>query len=149
MPDPLPRIAAVDHGTRRVGLAVTDPFRLFAQPLGTFSPAEAVAELQALHAHHPLAAIVVGWPLTEMGEEGVATRRVTPYIGRLRNALPGVPVVTQDERYTSRRAVDALVEAGVRQGARRRAKQTGRLDAAAAALILQDFLDEGYLPDDR
>jgi putative Holliday junction resolvase len=132
----------VDYGTHRVGLAVTDPFRLFAQPLGTFSPEEAVAQLKTLHAREGLAAVVVGWPLTETGEEGVATRRVTPYLGRLRNALPGVAVVTQDERYTTRRASEAFVESGVRKRARRRAKQTGRLDAAAAAVILQDYLDD-------
>jgi putative Holliday junction resolvase len=132
----------VDYGTRRVGLAVTDPLRLFAQPLGTFSPEEAVVQLRVLHAREGLEAVVVGWPLTEAGEEGIATRRVTPFLGRLRNALPGVAVVTQDERFTSRRAAEALVEAGVRKQARRTAKRRGRLDAAAAALILQDYLDE-------
>jgi putative Holliday junction resolvase len=137
-----PRLAAVDYGTRRVGLAVTDPLRLFAQPLGTFSPAEAVARLQALHAREGLEAVVVGWPLTEEGAEGKATRRVAPFLGRLRNALPGVAVVTQDERFTSRRAAAALVEAGVRKGARRRAQKDGRLDAAAAVFILQDYLED-------
>jgi len=146
VPDPQPRIAAVDYGTRRVGLAVTDPLRLFARPLGTFPPDEAVAQLVALHAREGLEAVVVGWPLTEAGEEGKATRRVAPFLGRLRNVLPGVAVVTQDERFTSRRAAEALVESGVRKGARRRARQTGRLDAAAAALILQDYLDEGRMP---
>ena len=85
---------------------------------------------------------MVGWPLTEAGEEGIATRRVEPFLGRLRNALPGVPVVIQDERYTTRRAVEALLESGVRKKARRQAKQKGRLDAAAAAVILQDYLDD-------
>lgn len=140
--EPQPRIVAVDHGTRHVGLAVTDPLRLFARPLGTYAPAEAVAEIQALHAREPLALIVVGWPLTEDGEEGTQTRRVMPYLGRLRNALPEVPVVTQDERYTSRRAEQALAEAGVGRAKRAQAKRRGRLDAAAAAFILQDYLEE-------
>ena len=134
-----PRIAAVDYGTRRVGLAVTDPLRLFAQPLGAFPPDQAVAELQHLHERDGLATVVVGWPLLEDGTEGKATRRVEPYVGRLRNALPGVVVVKQDERYTSQRAAEALVAAGVRKKARR---EKGRLDAAAATLILQDYLDE-------
>jgi putative holliday junction resolvase len=142
VPDPQPRIAAVDFGPRHVGLAVTDPLRLFAQPLGTFPPDEAVAQLRALHAREGLEAVVVGWPLTEVGEEGIATRRVAPFVGRLRNALPGVAVVTQDERHTTRRAAEALMEAGVRKKARYEAKRRGRLDAAAAAVILQDYLDE-------
>src|SRR5690606_39271046 len=80
VPDPQPRIAAVHYGTRRVGLAVTDPLRLFARPLGTFPPDEAVAQLVALHAREGLEAVVVGWPLTEAGEEGKATRRVAPFL---------------------------------------------------------------------
>lgn len=132
----------MDYGTRRVGLAVTDPLRLFVRPLGTFPPAEAVARLQELHAREGLEAVVVGWPLSAVGEEGKATRRVAPFLGRLRNALPGVAVLTQDERFTSRRAAAALVASGVRQQARRKAQRDGRLDAAAAALILQDYLDE-------
>ncbi|NNF56727.1 MAG: Holliday junction resolvase RuvX [Rhodothermaceae bacterium] len=135
-----PRIAAVDYGTRRVGLAVTDPLRLFAQPLGAFPPDEAVRQLQRLHERDGLATVVVGWPLLEDGTEGKATRRVEPFVGRLRNVLPGVVVVKQDERYTSQRAAEALVVAGVRKKARR---EKGRLDAAAATLILQDYLDEG------
>jgi putative Holliday junction resolvase len=133
------RIAAVDYGTRRVGLAVTDPLGLFAQPLGAFTPEEAVAVLRRLHADDGLEAVVVGWPLQEDGAEGKATRRVEPFVGRLRNALPGVAVVKQDERYTSARAAEALVAAGVRKKARR---QKGRLDAAAATFILQDYLED-------
>ena len=134
-----PRIAAVDYGTRRVGLAVTDPLRLFAQPLGAFPPDEAVRQLQRLHERDGLATVVVGWPLLEDGTEGKATRRVEPFVGRLRNVLSGVAVVKQDERYTSQRAAEALIVAGVRKKARR---EKGRLDAAAATLILQDYLEE-------
>jgi len=129
----------VDYGTRRVGLAVTDPLRLFAQPLGTFSPGEAVERLKQLRDGDGLETVVLGWPLTEAGEEGPATRRVEPFFGRLRNALPGVAVVKHDERFTSRRAAEALVQAGVRKKARR---EKGRLDAVAATLILQDYLEE-------
>lgn len=137
--EPLPRIAAVDYGTKRVGLAVTDPLRLFAQPLGAFPPDEAVAELRRLHERDSVATVVVGWPLTEAGEEGKATRRVEPFLGRLRKALPGVAIERQDERYTSQRAAEALAAAGVRKKARR---AKGRLDTTAAVLILQEYLED-------
>ena len=74
-----------------------------------------------------------------MGAEAEAVARVRPYVGRLKKALPGVRVETQDERYSSRRAVDGLVKAGVGRKGRR---DKGRIDAAAAAVILQDYLDE-------
>lgn len=133
------RIAGVDYGNRRVGLALTDPLALFAQPVGTFAPGEALTRLTALHAEHGLAAVVVGWPLEADDSEGRAVDRVRPFVGRLKKCLPGVRVELQDERDTSRRAVAALVEAGVPRGARR---QKERVDAAAAVLILTDWLDD-------
>ncbi len=106
----LSRIVAVDYGTKRVGVALADPLRLFAQPYGTFSQDEAVARLRTLHAQQGLAVVVVGWPLTEAGEEGAATQRVQQYINRLRKVLPGVALVKWDERYTSELAKERLKE---------------------------------------
>lgn len=135
-----PRVAAVDYGARRVGLAVTDPLGLFAQPVGTFAPGEALDRLAALHADGGgLAAVVVGWPLDAAGQEGASVDRVRPFVGRLRARLPGVAVEVQDERDSSRRAVEALVAAGVPRGARR---EKSRIDAAAAVVILTDWLEE-------
>lgn len=136
-----PRIVGVDYGTRRVGLAMTDPLGLFAQPLGTFAPGEALTRIGVLHAAHGLSAVVVGWPLDGDGDgaEGAAVARVKPFVGRLRRVVPGVAVEMQDERDSSRRAVAALVAAGVPRGARR---DKGRVDAAAAVVILTDWLEE-------
>ncbi len=135
---PSPRIIAVDYGTKRVGLALADPLRLFAQPYGTFSQDEAVDRLKQMHAGEGLAVVVVGWPLTEAGAEGPATERVQQYINRLRNALPGVELVKWDERYTSELAREQLKQAG---GPRKRRADRGRVDAAAAGIILQEYLD--------
>jgi putative Holliday junction resolvase len=134
-----PRIAAVDYGTKRVGLAVADPLRLFAQPLGTYPPDDAVEQLRALHRTDGLEALVVGWPLTPEGEEGAAVERVRPFFNRLRNAFPGVDLVAWDERFSSARAKEAIRAAGAGRKARR---DKGRVDRAAAAIILQEYLDE-------
>src|SRR5688500_15101885 len=139
------RLVGVDHGGKRVGLAVADPLRRFAQPLGTFGPADAVDRLRSLHAAEGIEIVVGGWPLTPDGQAGPATRRVGPYVQRIRRPLPGVPVITLDERDSSRRAAEALVTAGARRVSLR---DPGRIDAAAAALILQDYLD-GELPRDE
>ncbi len=135
---PVPRIVAIDYGTKRVGVALADPLRLFAQPLGTFSPHEAVERLQRLHAEEGLSVIVIGWPLTEAGGEGPATERVQEYVNRLRNALPGVEVVKWDERYTSELAKRRIYASG---GTRKRRAEKARVDAAAAGIILQEYLD--------
>lgn len=132
-----PRIAAVDVGTRRVGVSLADPLGLFAQPVGAYPPGEALRVLARLHEEHGLSVVVVGWPLDEDGREGAAVLRTKPFAGRVRALLPGVQVETYDETGSSKRATEALVAAGVRKGARR---APGRRDSAAACIILTDYL---------
>ena len=84
-------------------------------------------------------AVVVGWPLDAAGGEGAAVDRIRPFVGRLKKALPGARVELQDETLSSRRAMAELVAADV---SRKRRRQRGTLDAAAACVILQDWLDE-------
>lgn len=139
MPSHAPRIVAVDPGSRRVGLALADPLRLFAQPWGTFPPDRALEALRRLHAEEGIAAIVLGWPLEPDGTEGPAVARVRPFYNRLRRTFPRVAIVPWDERGSSRRAAEVLRAAGVRKKER---AAKGRLDRAAAAVILQEYLDE-------
>ena len=135
---PTPRVAGVDYGARRVGLAVTDPLRLFARPVGTYGPGEALRVLAELAAAD-VGVIVVGWPVLDDGTEGAAVDRIRPFLGRLKKAAPHAEVVLQDERDSSRRALAGLVEAGA---SRQRRRDKATLDAAAACVILQDWLDE-------
>lgn len=132
------RIVGVDVGTKRVGLAKSDPLRLFSQVEGTYPPEEALSVLRSLAREEGIDGIVVGWPLTEDGKEGEATEMVDAFVERIREALPGVDVVRRDERHTSEMAKDLLRRAGVSQPGR---YDKGRVDAAAAAVILQDYLD--------
>jgi putative holliday junction resolvase len=132
-------VAAVDYGPRRVGLAMTDGLSLAAHPVGTFSPDAALERLHALHAAHGLARILVGWPLGPGDTEGPAVARVRPSLGRLRRAFPDVPVEPYDERDTSREAAAALHAAGRWRAVRR---DRGRLDAAAACVLLEHYLEE-------
>ena len=132
-----PRVAGVDYGARRVGIALADPLRLFARPLGVYAPGEALRVLARLHETDGLETVVVGWPLLHDGTEGAAVDRVRPFVGRLKKATPGATVKLQDEHGSSRRALAELVEAGARKRRRRQP-----LDAAAACVILQDWLDE-------
>ena len=118
---------------------MADPFRMFAQTIGTYSPDLALIELLRINRESGIELIVMGWPLNLDGEENAVTQWVQEYIRRIEKKLPGVPVVKYDERYSSRRASSALVDAGIKKKAR---AKKGRLDAAAAAIILQDYLDE-------
>ena len=129
-----PRIVSVDYGTRRVGLSIADPLRMFAQPLDTHSPESAIEKLVAIHQNEKIEVIVIGWPLEEDGSEGCATRRVNEYILRLLNRMPDVHVVRWDERYTSEEA-KTMLRGRSYQGKR------GLVDQVAAGIILQEYLD--------
>jgi putative Holliday junction resolvase len=132
------RIVGVDVGTKRVGLAVADPLRLFARPHGTYDPGEALDVLRTIRGEEGIERLVVGWPLTEAGAAEEATEMVQSYVDRIREDVGEVPVSREDERYTSEIAKDLLRRAGVRQPGR---YDKGRVDAAAAAVILQGYLD--------
>ena len=133
------RIVGVDVGTKRVGIAVADPLHLFAQTRGTYPPEEALEALREMSDEEGIDTIVVGWPLTEEGTAEDATDMVESYVDRIREALGEVTVVREDERYTSEIAKDLLRRAGVSQPGR---YDRGRVDAAAAAVILQGYLDK-------
>ncbi len=132
------RAVGVDVGTKRVGIAVADPLQLFAVPHGTFAPEEALDALRSLDEDDGIDTIVVGWPLTEEGKVGDAIEMVEDYVERIEDVLTSVEVVRRDERFTSEIAKDLLRDAGVTQPGR---YDKGRVDAAAAAVILQDYLN--------
>jgi len=133
-----PRVIGIDVGTKRVGIAKSDPLHSFSQVHGTFSPSEALEEVQRMDEEEGITLFVVGWPLSLEGEENDATAFVDTFVEKLEEVVPGVEVARQDERFSSEIAIGALREAGVRQPGRH---DKGRVDAAAAAIILQDYLD--------
>ncbi len=134
---PSKRIVGIDYGTRRVGIAVTDPLALFAQPHGTFSPEDALVELSRINSVDGISTIVIGWPLTPAGEEGRMTNLVQEYINRLKKRFPLIEVVTWDETNTSVSAEEILRASGAK---RKKRREKGVLDRLAAAVILQEFL---------
>lgn len=133
------RILGVDVGSKRVGLARTDLLRTNANPFGTFPPDQSIKEIEKQVANEgPVKAIVVGWPLTPQGDPTDATELVKNYIKTLEKKIRDVKIYKMDERYTSRQALKILVDAGVPKKKRR---EKGRVDQAAAAVILQQFLE--------
>lgn len=133
-----PRIMGIDFGLVRVGLAIADPLRLFATPYGTFTRKEAISRLVDVRDREGLERIVLGWPLRLDGTEGETVSLVRKFERQVEGALPGVPIVRWDERYTS-----VMAERAVRSSGRRRTvrSEKHRIDAAAAAILLQSYLD--------
>jgi len=132
------RIIGIDVGTKRVGLARSDLLRTSANPAGTFSPEQVFSELEKYQEEYPIRAFVVGWPLTTSGEENESTKMVEGFIKKLNRLFPDIPVYKMDERYSSKQAVQNMIQSGVPKMKRR---EKERVDKTAAALILQKFLE--------
>lgn len=133
------RIVGIDYGTKRVGIAIADPLRMFCQPVGTYSPEEALGVLDKINAETWLEFVVVGWPLELDGKEGIAALRVQQYVNRLKKRYKKATFVLQDERYSTERAKELIKESG-----RPSLRKTGRerVDTAAAGIILQEYLED-------
>jgi putative Holliday junction resolvase len=133
------RVLALDVGTRRLGVAVSDPTGTVASPLATVprrTPAEDAHALSALAAEQDATTVVVGLPVTLAGREGPAAAAVRAYLDELVPLLPGLAVELTDERLSTVAAERALVGGGVRRRARREV-----VDQVAASVFLQTWLD--------
>lgn len=139
------RVMALDLGEKRIGIAVSDPTRTIASPfmvLNRKSRADDFARYLAIVEEQAVTLIVVGLPITLGGEEGQRAAWVRDYAEDFGRHID-IPIVFQDESLTTVTATDALHAQG-----RRGRKLKDRVDAIAATLILQSYLDAQSYPDD-
>jgi putative Holliday junction resolvase len=132
------RILALDHGTKRIGIAVSDELKMIAQPL-EFVPAEPFADflarLKELLLQKEVEMVLVGLPRNMDGSLGPAALKVQDFVAALQRAVT-VPIRTWDERLTSAMANRFLIQGNVR-----RQKRKEKVDKMAAAILLQSYLD--------
>lgn len=132
------RILALDIGDRRIGVAVTDPFNSYALPAETYRrTGDLVADVGAMAKaakDRGAGLIVCGLPLNADGTESAQTEKTRRFIEKLQEAA-GMPVICEDERFTSIAAHDTLHEGGVKAE-----KHKKSVDAVAAAYILEGYL---------
>jgi putative Holliday junction resolvase len=134
------RILALDHGTRRIGVAVSDETKTIAQPL-EYIPAEPFAEfldrLKAILTAKEVDFILLGHPRNMDGSYGPAAHKVETFAGVLKAAIT-IPIKLWDERLTSTMANRILIQGNVRRDQRKE-----KVDKMAAAILLQSYLDSG------
>ena len=132
------RILALDHGTRRIGVAVSDATRTIATPL-EYIPAEPFAgfleRLKKLIAEQEVELLLIGMPRNMDGSYGPAAQKVEVFVAALKNAIT-TPIRLWDERLTSAQANRLLIQGGVRRDQRKE-----KVDKMAAAILLQSYLD--------
>ncbi len=132
------RILAIDHGTKRMGIAVSDELRMMAHPV-EYIPAEPfsafLSRLKELLHEKEVDLVLVGMPRNMDGSYGPAALKVQEFVAVLKDAIP-MPIKVWDERLTSAQANRFLIEANVR-----REKRKEKVDRMAAAILLQSYLD--------
>lgn len=132
------RILALDYGTKRIGVALSDELGWTAQPLETFERRTLdrdIVHIAALVESHSVERVVLGLPLQLDGREGPAVRAMREFTDKLEASLP-VPVVLWDERLTTKAAEELLIAADVS-----RKKRKGIVDRIAAAILLRSYLE--------
>ncbi len=133
------RILGIDVGSKRIGLALSDPLCITAQPVDAVehSPKGWIALLELI-ARERVSLIVVGLPLTLKGERGPAAETVQIFVDKLKEAT-GIELVSWDERFTTSIAQRSMRDMGMKR--RKRESRDGTLDSMAASILLQSFLD--------
>lgn len=132
------RALAVDYGTVRIGLAISDELKMFASPLKVLATsADSPAEIAGIVASGGVDVVVLGMPYRLNGTESETTKRVKAFAEKLRPLL-SCPLVEWDESFSTQRASERMIAAGVRKKKRR---EKGTSDLWAASVILQEYLD--------
>ena len=132
------RIIGIDYGRKRVGVAVSDPLRIFASALDTVPAAKIIDYIKNYAQKEAVVRFVVGYPVNMDNTPSEAASDVDRFLKQLAKAFPGVPVSLEDERFTSVLAHRAMIEGGMKAKDRR---DKMSVDKISAAIILQGFLD--------
>lgn len=132
------RIIGIDYGRKRVGVAVSDPLRIFASALETVQNAKIIEYLKKYAETETIVRFVVGYPVNMDGRPSEAAADVDAFLNRLAKVFPDIPVTLEDERFTSVLAHRAMIDGGMKASERR---DKASVDKISAAIILQSYLD--------
>lgn len=133
------RILCIDYGAKRTGLAVTDPLKIIARGLTALDTKDLLSFLKKYLKEEEVELILIGEPKNLDDSDTHATPLVNQFMKKLQKEFPSVPVERVDERYTSKMAVQAMLQMGMKKKDRRDKKNT---DEIAATIMLQEYLTQ-------
>lgn len=133
------RIMAFDYGTKRIGLAVTDPFQIIATGLDTVHPKDIMTFLQSYTDTEDVDCFVIGKPVQMDGSPSDTAQHVIGFARTLKKAYPQIPQHFVDERFTSKMAHQTILASGLKKSAR---QDKARVDTISATIILQYFMEQ-------
>lgn len=132
------RLLAIDYGKKRTGLAVSDPSRIIATALTTVDSSELFSYLKSYMREEQVDVIVLGYPRNMDNTPAEVAKEVEKAAQKLQKEYPEKEVVFEDERFTSKLAVQSMVQGGMPKGKR---KEKGRVDKISAVIILQGYME--------
>jgi putative Holliday junction resolvase len=132
------RIVAIDYGTKRVGIAVTDPLKIIASALETVHSKDIIVFLKQYLEKEEVDAFVVGMPVRLDGTDTDNTPHVKGFVKLLNKTFPEIPIHLHDERFTSVMALQTMLDMGTTKKAR---KEKGNIDKLSATIILQSYME--------
>ena len=133
------RIMAIDYGTKRCGIAVTDPLQTCAFGLDTVAPDKLISFLKAYTTTELVTHLVVGEPKQRDNTPSEIESKIATFLLKLKREFPTLEIVRYDERYTSKMAMQALIQSGAPKKVR---QKKAVIDKLSATLILQGYLDQ-------
>jgi putative Holliday junction resolvase len=133
------RIVAIDYGSKRVGLAVTDPLQIIATSLNTVHAKDVIQYLKDYQVREGIECFVVGMPKRLDNTDTNATSLVKAFVKNLQKNFPSLPIHLHDERFTSVMALQTMIAGGMKKKDRR---EKANVDKISATIILQSFLEQ-------
>lgn len=131
------RIMAIDYGSKRVGIAVTDPLQIISSGLTTVHSKDVISFLENYLSKENVECIVIGEPKTLMNEASDSARFIEPFVKHLQKKFPTVKIERMDERFTSALAKQAMLQGGLKKKDRQNKEI---VDMVSATIILQDYM---------
>ena len=132
------RIMAFDYGQKRVGVAATDPLQIIANAVDTIETKLIFTFIKNYLAKEQVETFVVGYPYNDGFKDNAVLPYVKKFIAQLEKTYPGIPVVKVDESFTSRMAMETMVQSGITKKERRKKEN---LDKISATIILQNYME--------
>lgn len=129
---------AIDYGTKRVGLAVTDPMQIVANALETVDNPKIMDYLKEYISQEEVELFVVGEPFRSDGTPAQSTEEIEKFIKRLKKEFPTIGIDREDESFSSKHAFETMIQSGISKK-KRRDKAT--IDRIAATIILQNYME--------
>ena len=131
------RIIAIDYGTKRSGIAVTDELQLIASGLTTVATKELLSFLKKYLAEEKVEAMVLGEPKRMSGEASDVEVNIIRFRESITKIFPDLPIIRQDERFTSKMAFQTMIDSGI---GKKKRQNKALVDQISATIILQDYL---------